>query len=382
MPWVLGAFFSKESGDGLVQFDYFNTILQAFFGLPPNFTQRFEVPDLSNRSIALFGDVTLPLADRVRARIGLRYTDEKKQALGTIDTLIAGFPIAPTQTNVAQDSNSKLTWKLGLDYDVTPTSLLYATVSTGFKSGGLNNLPAAAGLSTYDPETITAYELGSKNRFADNRAQLNISLFRYDYKNYQTFTFYQPTGGPLAGATVFPTLNSQKATFQGGEIQAEFALSANDRLGVSVNVLDNTFDQFVIALPFAPRIDLSGTDVPLAPASAVGLSYAHTFNLGSNGTFTFATDAHYTAKHFASGNQGATTNNALYTQPGNTKVNATLTWDSGGSGWLVSAFVRNLTNKATINTIAGGYPVLDDFALTNVMIDPPRTYGVSLRKTF
>jgi iron complex outermembrane receptor protein len=378
----LGAFYSNESGDGLVQFDYHNTILQALFGLPPNFTQRFAVPDLSNRSIALFGDVSVPMAEGFRARLGLRFTNEKKQALGTIDTLIAGFPIAPTQTNVSADSHSKLTWKLGFDYDVTPSNLLYATVSTGFKSGGLNNLPAAAGLSTYDPETITAYELGSKNRFADNRAQLNISLFRYDYKNYQTFAFYQPTGGPLAGATVFPTLNSQKATFQGGEVQAEFALSAVDRLGVSVNVLDNMFNQFVIALPFAPVTDLSGTDVPLAPKSAVALSYAHDFNLGNGGKFTFAADAHYTAKHFATGNQGGTTGNALYTQPSNTKVNANLSWDSGESGWILQAFVRNLTNKATINTIAGGYPVLDDFLLTNAMVDPPRTYGLSLRKTF
>jgi iron complex outermembrane receptor protein len=382
VPWVVGAYYSHESEPATVQFDYYNTILQVLFNLPPDFTQRFDLQDETNRSIAVFGDVTAPFAGRFRARAGLRYTNERKEALGTIDTLVSGIPIAPTQFNPASDSYSKLTWKAGLDFDVTPSNLLYATVSTGFKSGGLNNLPAAAGLSTYLPETITAYEIGSKNRFADNRVQLNVSLFHYDYKNYQTFTFYQPTGGPLAGATVFPTVNSQTATFEGGELQGELALSASDRLGISINVLNNSFDRFVIALPFAPVIDLSGKDVPLSPKTAASLSYAHDFALGSAGKLTFAADAHYSARYYATGNQGPTTGNALYTQPAYTKVNANLSWKSVESGWTVSAFVRNLTDKNTINTIAGGYPVLDNFLLINAMIDPPSTFGASVQKDF
>ena len=383
MPWVVGAYFSRESIRTTVQMDYLkNTVLQALFGLPPDFTQRFDVPRHTNRSIAVFGDVTVPFAERFRARAGLRYTNERKEALGTIDTLVSGVAIAPTQVNPSADTYSKLTWKAGFDFDLTPSNLLYATVSTGFKSGGLNNLPAAAGLSTYEPETITAYEVGSKNRFADNRVQVNVSLFHFDYRNYQSFTFYQPTGGPLAGSTVFPTLNSQEATFEGGEVQAEFALTANDRLGASVNVLNNAFDRFVIALPFAPVTDLSGEDVPLSPRSAVALSYAHDFDLGSAGTLTIAADGHYSAKYYATGNQGATAGNALYTQGSYTKVNANLTWESAQSGWTVSAFVRNLTNKDTINTISGGYPTLDNFLLTNAMVDPPRTFGASVHRSF
>ena len=380
--WVIGAFYSHESQPSYIQFDYYNTILQAFFGLPPNFAQRLETRSQTNRSIAGFADVSVPFASRFRARAGLRYTNEKKDALGTIDVLVGGVPIAPTQTNPASDSYSKLTWKAGLDFDVTPANLLYATVSTGFKSGGLNNLPAASGITTYQPETITAYEIGSKNRFANNRVQVNVSLFHYDYRNYQTFTFYQPSGGPLAGSTLFPTINSQTATFEGGELQAEFALTAADHLGISLNVLHDTFDRFVIALPFAPVIDLTGTDVPLTPRTAASVSYGHQFNLGSAGTLTAAADAHYSARYYATGNQGATTGNALYTQPSYTKVNANLTWKSATGGWIVAAFARNLTNKATINTIAGGYPTLDNFLLTNAMVDPPRTFGASVQKEF
>ncbi len=386
LSWVAGLFYSHESEPTYVRFDYFNTILQnpAIVNppAPPNFYEQLSVPTQTDRSIAAFGDVTVPVTDRFRVRAGLRYTNEHKNADGTIDSGATGIFTLPTQYNSASDSYSKLTWKAGLDFDVTERSLLYATVSTGFKSGGLNNLPADIGLTTYQPEKITAYELGSKNRFLDDRLQVNLSLFRYDYKNYQTFEFYQPTSGPHAGATLFPTVNSQTATFQGGELAAEFALTADDRLGVSVNYLHNKFDKFVIDLPFVSVIDLSGTDVPLSPKVAASLSYQHIFRLGNAGDLTAGADAHYSDSYYATGNQGGAAGNALYTQPSYTKINANLAWHSASGGWTVSAFVRNLTNKKTINTVAGGYPVIENFLLVNAMIDPPRTWGAAVQKDF
>lgn len=383
IPWVLGVFYSHELEAAAEQYLYNNSILQAFFGAPPGFYQRFETPDGTNRSIAGFADATVPIfTDRFRFRGGLRYTNEHKDELGTTTSGVVGFPPAPLQYNPASETYSKLTWKAGLDFDLTAANLLYATVSTGFKSGGLNNLPAAAGLSTYQPEKITAYEIGSKNRFLNDRLQVNLSAFRYNYKNFQTFEFYQPTGGPLAGTTIFPTVNSQTARFQGGELQLEAALTQVDRLGVSLNVLDNTYTNFVIALPYAPVVNLSDTDVPLSPKKAVTLTYSHVFDLGKVGTLTASADAHYSDPYVVTGNQGVTANGALYTQSSSTKLNANVRWQSNEGGWSVTAFVRNATNRATINTVAGGYPVLDNFLLVNAMVDPPRTYGASIEKDF
>lgn len=386
VSWVAGVFYSHESEPSYVRFDYFNTILQnpAFVNppAPPNFYEQLSVPSQIDRSVAAFGDVTVPFTDQFRLRAGLRYTNEKKSASGTIDTGATGIFAAPTEFNYADETDSKLTWKAGLDYDVTSKNLLYATVSTGFKSGGLNNLPADVGVTTYKPEQITAFELGSKNRFAEDRAQVNVSVFRYNYKNYQTFEFYQPAGGPNAGSTLFPTLNSQTATFEGGELSSEFALTSADRIGLGLNYLHNKFDQFVVALPFAPVVDLSGTDVPLSPKLAAVLSYQHIFALGAAGNITVGADAHYSDSYVVSGNQGSFAGDAVYVQPSYTKVNANLTWRSGASGWSVSTFVRNLANKATINTVAGGYPVVDNIFLINAMIDPPRTFGMAVQKDF
>ena len=383
ISWVGGAYYSHESQPSFVQFNYRNTVLQAFFGLPPDFYQKLSIVDSDYKSEAIFGDVTVPLAERFRLRAGVRYTHESKDITGTVESGIldvAVFPGGPP--NVSSTTTSKVTWKAGFDYDVTPANLLYLTVSTGFKSGGVNNLPAATGLTAYDPEEITAYELGSKNRFFDSHLQVNASLFYYDYKGYQTFTFYQPTSGPFAGATLFPTINSQTATFKGGEVQAEWAITTADRLELNANFLHNRFDQFVISLPFAPVQDLSGTEVPLSPKTIYGLRYAHDFAFGNGGSLTFALDSDWIASHLVTGNQGASTGNALFTQRSFTKSGANFTYRSGQGGWTVNAFIRNIENEATINTVAGGYPTLDNGGFVNAMIDPPRTYGVSLRKDF
>jgi iron complex outermembrane recepter protein len=386
LSWVAGVFYSHESEPSFVRFDYFNSILQnpAFVNppAPPNFYQQFSVPTQVDRSVAVFGDATLPIVDRFRLRAGVRYTNEKKDALGTIDSGATGLFAAPTAFNSASETDSKLTWKAGADFDITPENLLYVTVSTGFKSGGINNLPTDLGITEYQPEKITAYEIGSKNRFFDNRAQINLSLFRYDYKNYQTFEFYSPTGGPFVGATFFPTLNSQTATFQGGELSTEFAISSVDRVGLDVDYLDNTFNNFVVSLPFTATTDLSGTSVPLSPRFAAALSYQHVFKLGNAGDLTAGADGHYSGRYIVSGNQGSTTGNALYVQPSYAKLNANLSWHSAAGGWTVSAFARNITQRATVNTVAGGYPVAYNLLLINAMVDPPRTIGASVQKDF
>ncbi len=383
--WVSGVFYSHESQPAGTDSIYRDTILQQLYGLPANYYQKLDIISSDYQSEAVFGDFTVPVVGALRFRGGLRLTHESKDAVGTAQLGIEGvpgFPFGPLQTNEASESITRVTWKTGLDYDLTPHNLLYVTVSTGFKSGGVNNLPTAVGLSTYLPETIKAVELGSKNRFLEDRLQINASVFHYGYKNYQNFTFYTPTGGPLAGSTLFPTVNSQTATFEGGELQTTFALTAADIVGLDLNVLHNRFNEFFVALPYAPVLDLSNTDVPLSPKERVGLNYQHTFKFSGGASFSVAANSEWVASSIVYGNQGPTTNNALYTQGSYHKSGANLNYQTGEGGWKISAFIRNIENKDVINTVSGGYPVVPNLNLVNAMIDPPRTYGLAVQKDF
>jgi outer membrane receptor protein involved in Fe transport len=85
---------------------------------------------------------------------------------------------------------SALTGRAVLDYEITPNNLLYASYSRGYKAGGFNPpLSAAdAGIvvpTTFLPESIDAFEIGSKNTFANGKLMLNLTGFYYNYKNLQ-----------------------------------------------------------------------------------------------------------------------------------------------------------------------------------------------------
>src|SRR5690606_7295237 len=65
-------------------------------------------------------------------------------------------------------------WRVVGDYRFTPGFLAYASVSTGFKGGGVNPRPFVADQrQPFDPETLTTYEVGFKSDFLDRRVRLN-----------------------------------------------------------------------------------------------------------------------------------------------------------------------------------------------------------------
>lgn len=140
-------------------------------------------PRLKTSSKALFGQLTFDVSDSFRLVGGARYTDERRSLLTRLATGAAPGPVEPPlgapfpgQLNI-----DKVTWKAGVEWDAGPQSLIYANVSTGFKTGGF--FVAAPPNNTFRPETLTAYTVGAKNRFLDNRLQLNLEAFYWDYRD-------------------------------------------------------------------------------------------------------------------------------------------------------------------------------------------------------
>jgi len=117
-----------------------------------------------------------------------------------LDTITGDFFVCPPDGTVSfavpfagqifqQVGESKVDfvdWRLRAEYDLTDDNLLYGLITTGNKSGGFNDNIGNAGLApTYGPETVTLYEVGSKNEFyiGDYKARLNGSLFYNDYSD-------------------------------------------------------------------------------------------------------------------------------------------------------------------------------------------------------
>ena len=109
------------------------------------------------------------------------------------------------------DSDKEFTYRAAVEYDITPENLLYASFENGFRAGGFN---LARGRETYEPEFIDAFTIGSKNRFFDNRFELNAELFYWKYKGQQLAALGVDTDGNNA----FYTRNVGKSSIKGVDI--------------------------------------------------------------------------------------------------------------------------------------------------------------------
>ncbi len=196
LDWVLGAFYlDSRTTDGYDQYlrnptdpgapDILNNQQESLVAQQiADGTLYFETSNAFRRtSISGFGQGIYHITDQLRATAGFRYTVDHNSSL--LDNYFGDPDIGGGIVHLHQGS-SKLTWKVGLDYQVAPQSLLYASVSTGFKPGGGNPGTAPAVVpANYAPETITAFEVGSKNEFFDRTFVANLAAFYYIDKNMQ-----------------------------------------------------------------------------------------------------------------------------------------------------------------------------------------------------
>ena len=102
-----------------------------------------------------------------------------------------GIRLAGEEEKTWEDAN----YRINVDYTPNDDTLIYAYVTTGYRSGGygLGILDARAGglagtpvgILSYDKETVTAYELGYKGTLFDGTVQLFTAIYTYQYENYQ-----------------------------------------------------------------------------------------------------------------------------------------------------------------------------------------------------
>ncbi len=216
------------------------------------------------RDIAAFGNVDYSLTDQITLHAGARYTQDKRSYTGcTTDygdgvqaaafNIVLGAvngpgapapniqPGACTSSNVVLDPSlpsgqylkpglfqstlkqDNISWRLGIDLQATPTTLIYGNVSRGYKSGGFPavNVGANSQLEGVKQESILAYEAGVKAGLFDRKVQLNIAGFYNDYRNKQL------RGRILDQLGVFGVLdkllNIPKSRVYGGEVQLQVA---------------------------------------------------------------------------------------------------------------------------------------------------------------
>jgi iron complex outermembrane recepter protein len=393
LKWVVGTYWFDESVNA-----------DQFYDQASNGTKILS--DLGTTSYAVFGEGTFSLTDRWRVTGGLRYTSDNKTQDTVAHTLpFVGFvPPGPPnfipiildiQTLATTDVDfDKTTWKAGLEFDAGPRSLLYATVATGFKSGILFS---ALGQNYSAPEDMTAYTLGSKNRFLENTLQINAEAFYWDYKDQQIshlgpVQVASTPGGPVYGP-VFLTENAGAATIYGAEVELLWQPVAQGLLSVNVQWLDTKYDELlyqaystsgfapVIGCAITPtsqigaspqariyNVDCSGRPLVNAPEFVLNAGYQHHFELPGGSRLTAAVDTRIESSRYLSLDFLD-----LGKQDSYMMSNARLTWEPQGGKLALTAFVNNIEDELVFSNS------LQSPAKPGVIYNqmrPPRTYGL------
>jgi iron complex outermembrane receptor protein len=347
----------------------------------------------------LYVQATYDLSDSWRLTGGVRYdkTGVKVVEDYTADSLP---PVVVRTTKSIPDPAigengirkwQNTTFKARVEHDLTPQNLLYASISTGFSPGDValtqdtNNHPFVNELQA---ETLTSYEIGSKNRFLDNALQVNGSAFYYDYGAYQTVGVdlnLSTAPGPqqaIAGTLAAP------AQVIGAEFETIYQLTPRDRIGFNlaytnayyVGKRDTLIQVGANTVTFATYF--AQDKIPRVTPYSAQLTYDHSFTLPGSSKLTLHGDARYMSAHDLSNvKEIQVLHGALpFVRVGDEVVgNVNLTWASSGGNYSVTGYVRNVGGnryKSTLNSNGNA-----TITYSGSVFDP-RTYGIVLNARF
>jgi iron complex outermembrane recepter protein len=341
---------------------YYLPYIDLSTGTPMNLT--FE-------SWGIFDQATYSVTDRLRVTGGVRYSSDTDDWLnGTFQSfcpLNASFggsgsnvPPGCSVTSLAgKGSWSKVTWKGGLDYDLSPNTLTYLTVASGYKAGGLNSLQGTFG-KTYAPEDVTSYEIGAKTHLLDNTLSLNADLF------YEKYTNLQET---QQLATNIATQNAAAATIYGAELETQWRLSEYDRINGFLTYTHATFDTYNNAVEgeFGTIYpSLAGKFLPQAPEVTTKIQYLHNFAFTRGATLTPSVTVYWQSVNYL-----REFNLPIDRVPAYSKTDLMLTYKDSTGHWTAAGFVYNAEDHAIRNgqSAGGNY---------SSFYDAPRTFGVRI----
>ncbi len=396
----------------------FNGTLLSATSLPTGIraTQHFKQ---DRTSYAVYGEGSYQLTDTVTATAGLRYTRDKNAfsegmatfyddagtaRLITVSNFQQGGVAAPYFLQAVRNEagtvlvpsfsslgiplpgglersgkSGRVSGRFILDWKPTEESKIYASYSRGYRAGTFNGLAYGSANQVYfvPPETVNAYEIGFKSRFAENRVQLNGAFFYYDYKGQQ---------GQVVDSSATANLVALDGSLKGFEAELLFKATDALTLNASLGILDSKYKHGVCPaaniLAFPPQVgncvasgtgnvDVGGNPFPYAAKSSINLGFDWDAYRSDDNKLTLHGDGSYTGQFYYDSFKDYTGTPGLkrlatgqFAQ-GEGKywvLNARATFSHGN--YALSAWVKNLTDKtyypfgiAIENLFGNGYRV-------------------------
>lgn len=372
IDYMLGLFYYEQKtqrGDGSRAFtlgDDFLTINPGLAGIAQPDDYLFGKGVWHNDTFAIFGQSTWHVGERWHLTGGLRWTDEQRKAELFSENVSSGSAVSPavpsflSRVSAPVDdtfnrSSSNVDWLLRAAYDIGDDSMVYASIATGTKSGNFNGVNGTPEEREFDDEDTLSYELGSKSTFLDSRLRVNSAIFYTEVDDYQ-FQQGLPNGG---------TIVSNEATVEVSGLDLQVEALPLENLTLTAGLL-YMHDYDVVDGPN------DGKKLSTTPEYTGNLSATLVFPL-TNGTIYLRGDYMYMDDHVTN-NSNDPEDIAFQDR---TLVNAKLGWRN--DNWNVSVWGKNLTDDG----YAGLTSQIQGFSGSRAFfLEPPRTYGATLRYNF
>ena len=375
--YTVGGFYFKQGGSLHARVDLNYAHLDFEHG-----------PDTTpSDSKAAFVHSTFHLTDKMDLSAGVRYSKDEKDYTyyrrnpdGTLPAcnIPFGTPFGPFGSDQPQNcalaglfnqtghfDGTRTDWRVALDYKWTDTFMTYGQISTGYKGGGVNPRPFFLNqISSFNPETLTTYEVGFKSDIFERRMRLNVSAFYNKYKDI-ILTLNACPGPPCA----LPS-NIGQANVKGIELETEIHPTDNFMIDSSISYLDFQYTQTNQTLT---NITLSMV-TPYTPDWKASVGMQYTLPLGTAGSLTGRIDGAYTSAVY-----GQAINAATNRIPDYVVSNARLTWRAQDDRWQTAVEVTNLTNKLYYTS------VFDQTASSGSVsygVAMPRAWAITIKHNF
>ncbi|MBT0586395.1 TonB-dependent receptor [Alteromonas oceanisediminis] len=366
--WQVGGFYFDSSLD--VETESF-----ASFGFAGD--QQNTIVSQENTTWAVFGQGSYDLSDEWNVTLGLRYTDDEKDFfVGQYGQLWLDLGIPAVSDINREDDN--LSWELSTSYQLTPDSMVFGRVASGFRAQSIQGRDVAFLLfpTTAESETIMSYEVGYKSDLLDNRVRLNTAVFYYEIDDIQL--------SAVGGATNSnQLLNADQGTGVGFEVDLEVLVTSDFLVTAGFAYADTELNDDTLATAACG----SGLCTVLDPLDANGnaLLDGNSFQQAPETTFNLAGRYTYETENgeiyvYADYVYQGDTNMALYESiefqtDGQFEIGLRIGYIDYVHDYSIALFGRNITDEDNVKGFV-------DFSNNTGFVNDPAVYGIEAQFNF
>ena len=346
--YIFGFYYYNEDTDRIV-----DDLLLGISGFVTFVDRSFDV-NVDTESYAFYADATVHLFDTVDISFGGRYTNEDKEVTVNFTdarNMASNFLVTP------QADFDEFTTRVAINWHASENINLFASRTEGFTAGGFNTETNSATAITlgFNPETITAYEVGAKTQWLDDSLIFNITGFIQDFEDKQEGFFN-------VAERFFSIFNASEASMDGVEIEAAWYPTDGLALNFSYSYLDTEYERFVIP----GGADFTGNRLQTAPENTFSAGFNFRHPLNDMGNLLLNANYSWQDDYFT----GAS-NSPDFLIDSYGLVNASIGFETSDKRWRLSLWGNNLSDKEYV-LIRGTSGAIGEY------FGAPRTYGVTL----